>query len=170
MHLHYCIHPHSCIQVCQIQHSNIIVSDTKIFIADFKHFYFGYKNYYFGYNFFHCGYQFLYRLQITVNLTIVHFYMSDSNLKSHIMSMSSISYPNTLVLDTKFFIMDARGTIQELMQYQMQAVPTIESILPTLHKYNICCIIATIFVAETRCRYKIIIQIIKISWMHFYLV
>ena len=41
--------------------------------------------------------------------------------------LSSISYPNTLVLDTKFFITDARGTIQELMQYWMQAVPTIES-------------------------------------------
>ena len=41
--------------------------------------------------------------------------------------LSSISYPNTLVSDTKFFIVDARGTIQELIQYQMQAVPTIES-------------------------------------------
>ena len=41
--------------------------------------------------------------------------------------LSSISYPNTLVSDTNFFITDARATIQELMQYQMQAVPTIES-------------------------------------------
>ena len=128
MHLHYCIHPHTCIQVCWIQTTfkhNCL--DTKIFIVDFKHFYFRYKNYYFRYNFFHCRYQFLYRLQITVNLTVVDFYMLDSNLKSHVMSMSSISYPNTLVSDTKFFIADARGTIQELMQYQMQAVPTIES-------------------------------------------